>query len=352
MAWPPSLPSFLHITYPIIQAPMLGVTTPEMVAAASNAGALGSLPVGGLSAERTKALIRQTKALTTKAFAVNLFANSIEAPDEGKMAAMQDFLASLCEKYGLKVPRPDLHFIPFYSYKEQIAILLEEQIPIVSFTFGVLDEPSIKALKAKGVVLIGTATCVKEAHILAKRGIDIITAQGIEAGGHRGTFLEEDPLPMIGSMSLVPAIAKQVEVPVLAAGGIYNGNTIKAAYELGAQGVQIGTAFIASDESMAILSYKKAVQEAVDTDTKLTRTFSGKWARGIRNTFMAEVLTSGLDIPAYPFQGHLTSLLRTYAQQHDNKEFTTLWAGQSVHAEAKPVAEIVKDLVTQFESLG
>lgn len=351
MNWPLALPQLLHITYPIIQAPMLGVTTPEMVAAASNTGGLGSLPVGGLSPERTKSLIRQTKALTSRPFAVNLFANSMEAPKEEQMLAMQDFLAVLCEKYNLEVPRQDLHFIPFYSYKEQIDILLEEQVPIVSFTFGVLDEDSIKALKAKGVVLIGTATCVKEAQILEQRGVDLITAQGIEAGGHRGTFLEEDPLPMIGSMSLLPAIAKHVEIPVLAAGGIYNGHTIRASFDLGAQGVQIGTAFIASDESIAIPSYKKAVQNATDTDTKLTKTFSGRWARGIRNTFMEEVVTSGLEIPAYPFQGHLTSLLRTYAQQQDNKEFTTLWAGQSGHAEAKPVSAIVKDLVAQFEFL-
>ena len=197
MEWKNKLTELLHVRYPIVQAPMLGASTPEMVAIVSNLGGLGSLPVGGLSPEKTRAFIRQTKTLTEKPFVVNLFAHDIPAVEALNTAKMEDFLNKLSVKYGLKREGPSIDNSRLYSYREQIEILLEENIPIVSFTFGILDEPSIQALKEKGTLLIGTATCVQEALLLDEKGIDIVTAQGIEAGGHRGTFLEAVPLPMI-----------------------------------------------------------------------------------------------------------------------------------------------------------
>ncbi|PSR56764.1 hypothetical protein AHMF7605_26340 [Adhaeribacter arboris] len=352
MEWQNELTRLLKISYPIVQAPMLGVTTPAMVAAISNAGGLGSLPVGGLSPDQTISLIRQTKSLTSKPFAVNLFANQIPPVNPAQMEPMSHFLEKFCAKYHIEYTQPNLDSITLYSYQEQIAILLEEKIPVVSFTFGILTDDIIQELKEKETVLIGTATSLPEATLLEQKGINIIAAQGMEAGGHRGTFLDNSPLPLIGSFSLTPLLAENCKNPILAAGGIYDGKTIKAAFTLGAQGVQIGSAFIASNESAATTSYKQAIQNASVTDSVLTKTFSGRWARGIRNTFITEVENSNLPVPDYPWQITLTSAIRAFAQKQDNKEFNALWAGQSASkAQSKPAGEIFTHLIKEMEAL-
>src|SRR5215210_1505392 len=349
MKWENEFTQALRLKYPIVQAPMLGVTTPEMVAVISNLGGLGSLPVGGLSPEKTIELIRKTKTLTQSPFAVNLFTNPLpKKPNKLLFESMQNLLEKFCIENHLGVERLPFDSLKFYSYTDQIDCLLSESIPIVSFTFGTLDSNSIKAFKQQGAFLIGTATCLREAEILDQIGIDIITAQGIEAGGHRGTFLDNESLPMIGSMSLVPQLANKIGKPILAAGGINDGRTIKAAFILGAKGVQVGTAFVASDESAAIPSYKEALQNAKDVDIVLTKTFSGRWARGLKNKFIAEIEKSGIEIPEYPIQGSLTLPIIVEAQQQNNKEFTNLWAGQSASkSEMKPAADIFIKLVKE-----
>ncbi len=346
MKWTNELTDLLKISYPIIQAPMLGVTSVEMVAAISNQGGLGSLPVGGLSPEKTAELIAQTKKLTNKPFAVNLFVHDIPLWEKGDIEEMQKHLEAFCKINKLSCSKIPVEAIRFHSYTEQIELLLKEKIPVVSFTFGVLKKDIIKTFKEQGVALIGTATCLKEARILEQLGIDSITAQGIEAGGHRGTFLADEPLPLIGSMSLIPQLAANIKCPVIAAGGINDGKTIRAAMILGAKGVQVGTGFIASDESLAIPSYKTALKNAVETDSVLTKAFSGRWARGLRNRFIEHFENSDIKIPVYPLQGSLTLSMRTAARQQDNKELTTMWAGQSSSkSEDKPAAEIFKFLI-------
>ncbi|UUC45066.1 NAD(P)H-dependent flavin oxidoreductase [Flavobacterium cerinum] len=340
----------LQIRYPIVQAPMLGVTTPEMVAAIANEGGLGSLPVGGLSPEKTTELIRKTKQLTSYPFAVNLFAHTIPDITIAEAQQMQEYLSELGRKNGLEFPAQSIEKLVFYSYKSQIDILIAEQIPIVSFTFGIPDDESLLKLKANGILLIGTATCLEEALILDKKNIDIITAQGIEAGGHRGTFLDTIPLPQVSVMALVPQIVGRINKPVLASGAINDGNTIRAALAMGASGVQIGTAFIASSESMAIPTYKQAVLNAKDTDSTLTRTFSGRWARGLQNQFMSALDHSGLTPLPYPIQNSLTTPLRQVAQQHNNNNFTNMWSGQSAPKIQLPdCAAIFRELVRQTE---
>lgn len=338
----------LQIRYPIVQAPMLGVTSPEMVAAIANQGGLGSLPVGGLSPEKTTELIRKTKQLTAHPFAVNLFAHTIPEVDFYEAKRMQELLLELGTKNGLPFPELSLEKLTFYSYKQQIDILIAEQIPIVSFTFGIPDDESLSKLKANGTVLIGTATCLEEALLLNQKGIDLITAQGIEAGGHRGTFLDTIPLPEIGVMALVSQITDHIDKPVLASGAINDGKTIRAAFALGASGVQIGTAFIATTESLAIPAYQQAVLNARDTDSTLTRTFSGRWARGLQNLFMTEVDHSGLTPLPYPIQNSLTTALRQIAQQNNNNNFTNLWSGQSAPKIQLPdCASIFQELIRQ-----
>ncbi|HZG24537.1 MAG TPA: nitronate monooxygenase, partial [Chitinophagaceae bacterium] len=230
MIWENEVTKALGIKYPIIQAPMLGVTTPEMVAAVCQQGGLGSLPVGGLSPEKTRELIRKTKAFTPLPFAVNLFANQVPINTDVEAALdMQELLRkiSIDNNFDYEMPQPGS--LKFYTYTDQIDCLLEENVPVVSFTFGALDASSITALKQRGTVLIGTATCLEEAEILDENGIDMITAQGIEAGGHRGTFLEDRPLPMIGLIPLITTLTGKIKKPIIAAGGIGNGKALKAA---------------------------------------------------------------------------------------------------------------------------
>jgi nitronate monooxygenase len=353
MKWENELTKALSIKYPIIQAPMLGVTTPEMVAAISNKGGLGSLPVGGLSPETTVQLIQKTKRLAKSPFAVNLFSNPLpKMPGKMLFESTQNSLNKICHENGLHCEPTSFDLLKFYSYHEQIDCLLSERIPVVSFTFGILDVNTIKALKQQGTVLIGTATCLKEAQILDEIGIDIITAQGIEAGGHRGTFLDNQPLPMIGLMPLILQISNKIDKPILAAGGICDGRSIKAAFTLGAKGVQIGTAFITSNESAAIPAYKEAVKNAEDCDTVLTKAFSGRWARGFKNKFITEFESSGEEILDYPVQGSLTLPMRMEAQRQNNKEFTSLWAGQSGSKVAgQSAAEIFNQLVEETNKL-
>lgn len=352
MNWNNALTQILKIKYPLVQAPMLGVSTPEMVAAVSNEGGLGSLPVGLQSPEKTRELIIKTKTLTDKPFSVNLFAHDIPTIEPTQTQAIQEQLRKISEKYGVVYTPVDLTQIRHFSYQEQLDVLIEEKIPVVSFTFGVLDQPSIERLHAHGMILIGTATSVREALYLENIGIDIVTAQGIEAGGHRGTFLFDEPLPQIGLISLLPQVVDAVKRPVLAAGGVTDPRAFKAAMILGAQGVQVGTAFIGSDESLAITPYKEQLSKSQDTDTVLTRAFSGRWARGIRNSFHDEIQQLSLDYPAYPILNTLTAPIRIASQKQGNTQLTTLWAGQSAAmATQKSSAKIFRSLIAGVEQI-
>ncbi|MGN7785211.1 NAD(P)H-dependent flavin oxidoreductase [Niabella sp. 22666] len=346
------LTQILKLVYPIVQAPMLGVSTPEMAAEVSNEGGLGSLPVGGLSPEATLQLIRKTKSLTQKPFAVNLFTHDIPAYTDEELEPMRQLILQMAAQRGYTLNGADLTNFTLYNHLDQIDILIEEKIEIVSFTFGCLDSNSIQKLKQNGCILIGTATCVDEALYLQQQGIDMISVQGIEAGGHRGSFIKDSQLPQIGLFSLLPQIKDEVDVPCIAAGGINSASGIKAAFDLGADGVQIGTAFIGTRESMAITSYKNKLIEARDTDTVLTRAFSGRWARGLKNEMMREIEQAGIAIPPYPLQNSLTAVLRKLAQEHNDHEYTSLWAGQSA---GKSVSldsrEVFRQLVQAYETL-
>lgn len=338
------------VIYPIIQAPMLGVSTPEMAAAVSNEGGLGSLAIGGLSPERSQALIRQTKNLTGKPFAVNLFTHTIPPYEESKIVPMRRLLLEMAKERGYVLAESELQNFRFYTYKEQIDVLIKEDIKLISFTFGMLDDATIQLFKSNGCTLIGTATSLKEARLLQESGIDIIVAQGLEAGGHRGSFLDEEPLPQVGLFSLLPQLAKQVHVPVIAAGGIRDAQTMRAAFDLGAAAVQVGTLFIASKESDAIPAWQQQLSGVDATDILLTRAFSGRWARGIRNEMMERIEASGIPIPPYPIQNSLTAAFRKLAQQANDSSYTNLWAGQSAgDAPSDNTRDIFRFLVKELK---
>jgi nitronate monooxygenase len=341
----------LGIEYPFIQAPMLGVTTPAMAAAISNAGGLGSLPVGGLPPEKVLSLIEETKKLTGKPFAVNLFANQYpSSADEVLWNKMQQLIDEFASRYEVPYQKQPLQSFQFFSYKEQLDILLSQKIAAVSFTFGILDDDAISALHTNGMQLIGTATSAEEAKLLSDNDIDMITAQGIEAGGHRGSFLNKD-VPQVGLMALLPQVIDATDKPVIAAGAIANGKSIRAAMMLGAQAVQAGSAFIACNESAANATYKAALNRATGTSTVLTKSYTGRWMRCIKNDFTEAVDASGLTTNEYPIQQMLTGFLRTLHQHKNAPAFLPMLMGQNPRkSNSKGAAEIMMEMIEEAEA--
>ena len=249
----------------------------------------------------------------------------------------------------LKVQKQTIEGLQFNSYEQQVEILIKENIPVVSFTFGILGDDIIVALHKNNVQLMGTATSVEEAKYLSDKGIDMITAQGIEAGGHRGTFLHKE-IPQVGLMALLPQVVAGVDKPVVAAGAIADGKGIKAAMALGAEGVQVGSAFIASNESAGNATYKKAVQQITGSDTTLTRSYTGRWLRCINNEFIHAVESSGLAVNEYPVQQALTTFLRTLHQHKNAVQFLPMLTGQNVRRSSmKGAAEILTDMLAEAE---
>jgi nitronate monooxygenase len=344
MKWKNKLTSLLKIEYPILQAPMLVVSTPEMVAAVSNENCLGILPLGYASPEKAKAQITKLKTLTGKPFAVNVFPY---VPPQLENEIDNAPLRRIFQKYNVPffdtVPDKD----PFESYESVLNLVIEERIPAVSFHFGIPSREVMEKLKANGIITLATATSVKEADMIESAGIDIVVAQGIEAGGNRGTFIEE-PLPQVGLFSLLPQIADKVKIPVIAAGGIMDGRTVAAALMLGASGVQIGSALIRAKESGAPNSWKQAVAKAGDTSTVLTNVWSGRYGRCLENEFTKEMSSS----PVYPspIQHYLTSKLREAGRAKDLPGIQSLWAGQSAHyAKDRNTKDIIRSIIKEAE---
>ena len=353
MNWNNSITQQLFIEYPIIQAPMFGVTTPAMVAAAANTGCLGSLPLGDLPAEKSIAVIRATKQLCKHPFAVNMFVNEIPAITgeiKAKYAAVKAFIEHLARQHQLQVKLPDIGELQLNNYEEKVDTIIAEDCKIVSFTFGNLNEQSIQKLKSNGTVLIGTCTSVKEAILLEQSGIDILCVQGMEAGGHRGSFATVDNIPAIGGFSLLPQVYDAVSIPIIYAGGIYNANTLLAAKTLGAQGFQIGSLLLGSAESALKGFEKERLQQVKETDIVLTKSFTGRYARGIKNTLSAAIEGAGQILP-YPYQNKLTSELRKAAKANGNLDFVSIWLGQSIHSFSKhSTTEILKELIAATET--
>jgi nitronate monooxygenase len=228
-------------------------------------------------------------------------------------------------------------------------VVLEERVPVFSFTFGALEGPHVSALKEAGSIVIGTATTVREGLALEESGVDAVVGQGSEAGGHRGTFIGDFEDALVGTMALVPQLADSASIPVVAAGGIMNGRGLAAALVLGAEGAQMGTAFLPCPESGIHPKYKEAVLRAESEETALTRAFSGKPARGIRNRFLTEM--EGTEVPSYPVQNAYTRDIRAAAAKEDRIEFMSLWAGQASRlGRAVPAAELVEGVAQEAAS--
>ncbi|WP_228548322.1 NAD(P)H-dependent flavin oxidoreductase [Sporosarcina obsidiansis] len=331
--------TFSHfLKYPIVQAPMAGVTTPEFVAACSEAGALGSIGAGYLSADATRDIIQQTKQLTDQPFQVNLFVPEKTAVDEKQIEKAYQALQPIGKQLGL--PEWDTT-LSSSEFDEQVQVLIEERVPICSFTFGLPERAIIQKLKQHEIFLIGTATTVEEALLAEQAGMDAVVLQGSEAGGHRGSFSEE--LSMIPLDKLLEETVDLLQIPIIAAGGIALQSQVHNLLSNGAAAVQVGTALLATNESGANSFHKEAVLQARENSTVLTTAFSGKMARGIRNSFINQMEEA--PIAPYPYQNDLTKPIRSAALKEGKPAYMSLWAGENVHhCRGGNVKEVIKTL--------
>ncbi|WP_181347322.1 nitronate monooxygenase family protein [Thalassobacillus sp. CUG 92003] len=342
----------LNIHHPIIQAGMAGgVTTPELVTAVSNAGGLGTLGAGYMEPEAIRKTIQDIKNLTRRSFGVNVFVPEFPYATEKEIGRVNQLLAPFRNELGIKdetKPQVDESL-----FENQIMIIKEQHVPICSFTFGIPDKDIIQDLKDEGIVLIGTATTVEEAILNEQYGMDAVVAQGSEAGGHRGTFSGSYSQSMIGTMSLIPQVADQISIPVIAAGGIMDGRGVRASMVLGAEGVQLGTAFVTCKESGAKPQHKEAILHTKETETVMTSSFSGKPARGIRNAFIERMEGYENDLLDYPLQNTLTKGIRKEAAVQNRSEFMSLWSGQSPRlSQSESAADIFQSIVSQAKRIN
>jgi nitronate monooxygenase len=336
----------LGIRLPIVGAPMGGgPSTPALVAAVSEAGGLGSLAGGYLAPDRLRSDIRAVRAATSKPFAVNLFVPTPVEPASDEMEAALSSLEPL--RLELELPgRPSAAGPWSEDFDAQVAVLVEERVPVTSFTFGLLPEAATEALHDAGSLLVGTATTVDEAVALAASGADLVCAQGSEAGAHRGTFLGAAEHSLIGTMALVPQVCDAVSVPVLAAGGIMDGRGVAAALGLGAGAAVLGTAFLQTPEAGTSAPHRRALAAATDTSTAVTTAVTGRMARGIENRLMRDL--RGVGVPGYPVMHTLTAELRRRAAERDEPDLMSLWCGQGIRlATELPAAELVRRLADE-----
>lgn len=352
MSWPNTrLTELLGIDYPLIQAPMAGgITTPALVAAVSNAGGLGSLGAGYMEPEGIRRTIAKIRQLTDRPFAVNLFVPEPVVEDADQIMRTNRMLTRYREALDLPEPEPSAMTGP--NYPEQLTVLLEEAVEIISFTFGIPGAREMETLQRLGITTIGTATHVLEGLLLEKAGMDAVVAQGMEAGGHRGTFIGNAEQGMQGLMVLVQSLVPQLRIPVVAAGGIMDGRGAAAALILGAGGVQMGTALLATPESGAHPKYKEALLASAEMTTVVTRVFSGKEGRALKNRFIEDLASTEAFLPGYPIQNALTRDIRRAAAERDMPELMSLWAGMGCTlCRSDPAAELIGQWLAQAEAL-
>jgi nitronate monooxygenase len=341
----------LGVRYPVIQAPMAGgAATPDLVAAVGEAGGFGFFGAAYSSPGQIAELGAELRARSSRPFGVNLFAPTPE-PGEVDLSPMLEIIAGYHDQLGLPPPEPP-HWRPD-PFEPRLEAVLASGAAALSFTFGKLPPEAVEAVKERGLVLIGTATTVTEAVELEQSGVDAVVAQGSEAGAHRGTFAGAFEDAMIGTMALVPQVVDAVSVPVVASGGIMDGRGVAAALALGAQAVQMGTAFLTCREAGIPKAHKDAILTAREEDvTRTTRAFSGRPARGIVNRFMREVEIGGggEHILPFPLQNEVTRRLRSEAARQGNAEFLSLWAGQGLRmARGVGAAELMTGLMAELE---
>ncbi|MBT9387046.1 nitronate monooxygenase [Pseudooceanicola sp. CBS1P-1] len=343
----------LGIALPILQAPMAGVSTPQLAAAVSNAGGLGAIGIGATDVAGAARMIAQTRQATDRPFNVNVFAHATPQADPEAERAWLAALRPLFAEFDAEPPA-QLRTIyqSFNDSPEVLRLLLETRPAVVSFHFGLPAPQAVVALREAGITLLATATNLEEARRIQDAGIDGIVAQGMEAGGHRGVFDCSAFDPQLGTFALTRLLATKTDLPIIAAGGIMDGAGIAAAMALGASAAQLGTAFIDCPESNADAAYRQALHGPGGYRTRLTSAISGRPARALENRFTqaAENSLAGWP-PAYPIAYDAGKALQAAAKAKGEHGFGAHWAGQGApRARSLPATELVAVLMRELRS--
>lgn len=346
-----SLLDRIGIDLPIFQAPMAGVSTPAMAAATSRAGALGSLGVGAVDAQGAAAMIAAATDLHPGPLHINLFCHRPAVSNVAKEAAWIDQLRPLFAEFDMPPPaRLTEIYRSFVEDEAMFELLLRERPAVVSFHFGLPRQQWIDELRHKGIVLLATATNLDEGQAITAAGIDAVVAQGWEAGGHRGMFDCDAPDDRIGTLALTRLLAQNLEIPVIAAGGIMDGAGVAAALALGAVAAQLGTAFVACDESAADEGYRAALTSVASRHTVMTRAISGRPARSLANRFTGATAAVPSDrIPAYPRAYDIGKALHAAGKARGEFGYGAQWAGQGAPlSRPMPTAQMVATLAEEL----
>ena len=345
-----SLLNTLNLTCPIVQAPMAGATTPELAAMVSNFGGLGSLGAGMTAPDVLVGQINTIKALTDRTFMVNLMVLS-EYESSTFDTAMPAWLTKYHDQQNIKFSLPER---PTQSFAEQLQVLYDNPVPVASFTFGIISAEQVQHLQGLGTRVIGTANHPLEAKAWADIGADAVCVQGVEAGGHRGGWLPQSENDPLGLLTLISQTRACTDIPLIAAGGIMTGQDIKAVQTAGAELAQLGTAFLTTDKCGINDIYKQALIDASQgrrsAETRLTRLFSGKLARGLLNDYLCDFAQyeNVHELPPYPQLNAMTKFSRDHATHNLDPEHQSLWAGQGVAlVRQEPTIELLKRLIKQ-----
>lgn len=343
----------LNLNYPIVQAPMAGATTPELAATVSNFGGLGSLGGGTTAPEILNDHINTLKSLTNRPFMINLMVLS-EHDSTTLDSETPTWLSNYYQKNNVEMALPQR---PALNFNEQLQVLYDNPVSVASFTFGIISAEQVQRLKDVGTRVIGTANHPLEAQQWAEIGADAVCIQGVEAGGHRGGWLSQSASDPLGLLTLISQTRARTDIPLIAAGGIMTGQAIKAVQSAGAELAQIGTAFLTTDKCGINDTYKRALLDASQgrrsTETRLTRLFSGKLARGLLNDYLRDFAQyeSAHELPPYPQLNAMTKNLRAHAKSNLDAEHQSLWAGQGVAlVKQESTLELLERLVKELSA--
>jgi nitronate monooxygenase len=339
------LQQLLGIELPLIQAPMAGVQDSALAVAVSNAGGLGSLPCAMLGPDALRAELTKIRAQTTRPYNVNFFCHRPPQPDATREALWRQSLAHYYREFDVDpaaIPAGPGR-LPFDAAAAEL--LSEFKPPVVSFHFGLPEESLLARVRSWGAKVVSSATTVDEARWLEAHGADVIVAQGLEAGGHRGMFLTDELTTQMGTLALLPQIVRAVRVPVVAAGGIADVAGVRAALALGAAGVQVGTAYLLCPEATTSAIHRAALQGPAAQHTALTNLYTGRPARGIMTRLMREQGPLSHLAPAFPLATSAVAPLRAKAEAAGSGDFSPLWAGQNVTGcRSVPAAQLTREL--------
>jgi nitronate monooxygenase len=351
--WPDRrLLDLLNLEIPIIQAPMAGSDSVELARSVSSTGALGSIACPLLSAEDVREAVRQFRREMRRPLNLNFFCHTMEEPNPAAINRWKQFLRPHYERMGIdieSVPASRLR-LPFND--EMCSVVEEVRPEVVSFHFGLPTPNLVERIKAQGLKILSSATTVREAKWLASHGCDAIIAQGIEAGGHRGMFLETNIETQLGLFALLPQVKDAISVPVIATGGIADARGVVAALALGASGVQLGTAYLFCPEAKVSPLYRRALEEAADKGTGLTNLFSGRPARGILNRYLEESGPMSDAVPDFPYAATLVAPLRAASERAGSLDYMQLWAGQAAGlGKSMPADQFTRKLAAEVLEL-